>query len=100
MKVRTAITETKGYKVSRCSSQGNKIWHAQQFAYHTEALYLPIDEKKKINRRKKMKKKRKIWKMYGGEEDHNPIIHGNLQPVCVCLICDKSFTLVQSWSVL
>lgn len=29
--------------------------------------------------------------MYGGGENHNPIIHGNLQPVCVCLITDKSF---------
>lgn len=57
MKVRAAITETKGYKVSFCSkvSQGNKIWHAQQFTYHTEALYLTIEEEGKKKREKKEK---------------------------------------------
>lgn len=74
MKVRAAITETKGYKVSCRSSQGNKIWHAQQFIYHTEALYLPIEEEKNGKEKKNM---------YGGEENNNPIIHGNLQPACV-----------------
>lgn len=75
MKVRAAITETKGYKVSCCSSQGNKIWHAQQFTYHTEALYLPIEEEKKKRKEEK--------NMYGEEENNNPLIHGNLQPACV-----------------
>lgn len=88
MKLRGAITETKGYKVSGCSSQGNKIWHAQQFTCHTEALYLHIKRKKG---EKKKKKKRKRGVCVCVEENHNPITHGNLQPVCVCLITDKSF---------
>lgn len=58
MKVRAAITETKGYKVSFCSkvSQGNKIWHAQQFTYHTEALYLTIEEEGKKKKKRKERK--------------------------------------------
>lgn len=62
MKVRAAITETKGYKVSLCSSQGNKIQHAQQFTYHTEVLYLPIEGKKKKRKQKKRKKNMYVGK--------------------------------------
>lgn len=100
MKLRGAITETKGYEVSGCSSQGNKIWHAQQFSCHTETLYLPTKEKKRKKKEKREKGKGRKEKGEGegkeikgeGEgENNNSITHGNLQPVFVCLITDKSF---------
>lgn len=84
MKVRAAITETKGYKVSCCSSQGNKIWHAQQFTYHTESLYLPIEEEKK-----KKGKKRKICMVRKKIITHSFMVTFNLH--VFCLISDKSF---------